>query len=417
MIALFTALVLAVPPISAQAPARETIAQITIHGNDATPDAAILALAGVAVGAPFTEATTAAVAARLRDSHKFQKVEVLKRYASISDPSQIALVIVVDEGPVSIKLGDAPGARPTFTPRRGITDLMFAPILDYEDGYGFTYGVRLACRDVGGRASRVFVPLSWGGERKAGVEYEKTFDRAIVTRVSAGADLVERTNPYYGMHDTRRTLSARVEHAAGIVRLGASTGWQHVSFGGADDTLRTVGADAALDTRVDPLLPRNAVFVSGAWQHVAFDTRPGLVLSRYDARAYLGLVRQTVLVLRVVRDDASGARPDYLKPLLGGADTLRGFRAGFAAGDVLVAGTLELRVPLSSPLQIARLGVSVFTDTGTTYDHGQSFDRRRLLTDAGGSVWVTAALLQVSLSIAHGIGAGTRVVVSGGLGF
>src|SRR5712692_5073650 len=89
-----------------QAP--DTITGIRVHGNVATSDDEIRRLAGIEVGAAVGPDTVAAVAARLRATKRFDRVEVLKRYASISDPTQILLVIIVDEGVVDIKVtGDA----------------------------------------------------------------------------------------------------------------------------------------------------------------------------------------------------------------------------------------------------------------------------------------------------------------------
>ena len=76
----------------------ETIAAIEVHGNTITSDAEIRTMSGLAAGAPFGPATLADATARLESTKKFQRVEVLKRYASISDPSQILIVVIVDEG-------------------------------------------------------------------------------------------------------------------------------------------------------------------------------------------------------------------------------------------------------------------------------------------------------------------------------
>ena len=76
----------------------ETVAAIQVQGNTATPDADVLRMAGVSVGMPFEATTIDAVTKRLRNAGKFDSVEVRKRFASLSDLSQIALVIVVDEG-------------------------------------------------------------------------------------------------------------------------------------------------------------------------------------------------------------------------------------------------------------------------------------------------------------------------------
>src|ERR1700749_1187225 len=101
VIALFSLL------LAPQAPsAAEVVAQIQVRGNVATSDADIRQLAGIEVGMPVAADVVDAVTARLRAAKRFERVEVLKRYASISDPTQVVIVIVVDEGPVSIQKTD-----------------------------------------------------------------------------------------------------------------------------------------------------------------------------------------------------------------------------------------------------------------------------------------------------------------------
>src|SRR5262245_21304345 len=83
-----------------QAPAPSgtaTVTAIQIHGNVLTPDDDVRRLAGVAAGMPFDASTIDAVTARLRAAKRFKSVQVLKRFASIADPSQIVLVVIVDE--------------------------------------------------------------------------------------------------------------------------------------------------------------------------------------------------------------------------------------------------------------------------------------------------------------------------------
>jgi hemolysin activation/secretion protein len=88
---------------------------------------------------------------------------------------------------------------------------------------------------------------------------------------------------------------------------------------------------------------------------------------------------------------------------------LRGFRAGIAAGDNLVATSAEVIVPLTSPLSFGRLGVSGFMDAGTAYDFGERLADQPWLEGYGGSVWLSAAFFRVNLAVAHGRGASTRV--------
>ena len=165
------------PSVSpSQAP--EIIAAIVIHGNQVVTDEEVLKIAGIAVGAPFTSTTIAEVTARLKAARKFESVEVLKRYASIDDFSKITVVINASEGAVRITnmlpgLGGLGG--PKVVKRNKWRSLMGMAVFDAEDGYGVTYGVRLAYPKVIGPRSRLSFPLTWGGTRKAGVELEKSF--------------------------------------------------------------------------------------------------------------------------------------------------------------------------------------------------------------------------------------------------
>ena len=76
-------------------PTPDILAAIQVHGNTLTSDDEIRRLGGIEIGAPVDDNVIAAVAARLRATTRFKRVEVLKRFASIADPSQILLVIIV----------------------------------------------------------------------------------------------------------------------------------------------------------------------------------------------------------------------------------------------------------------------------------------------------------------------------------
>jgi outer membrane protein assembly factor BamA len=395
------------------------IAEILLHGNHITPNEEVIALAGIAIGGPVTPDTPAQVRARLKASGKFDQVDVLKRFASILDPTQITIVLIVNEGPVRIDFEEGPSGEEVAVVkrRRGFQNLMYLPILDAEDGYGLTYGVMISRANIVGERSRLSFPLSWGGTRRAGVELEKNFATGPLTRVSAGAAIQRRTNPAYEEDDDRRRVWARAERAVGPVRLGTTAGWQRVSFGPIEEDLKTVGADVTLDTRLDPAYPRNAVLATASWERVGFERDGPLHRTRLDGRGYLGLVRQTVLAVRVMRDGANGSQPAYLKPLLGGWSNLRGFEAGAFIGDIVVAGSAELFVPLTSPLSVGRLGISAFVDTGVAYDHGQRLKDQTRHTGVGGSVWFSATVFRMSLSVAHAQGGRTRVNFGGGLTF
>jgi hemolysin activation/secretion protein len=201
------------------------------------------------------------------------------------------------------------------------------------------------------------------------------------------------------------------------VRAGVDGSWQHVSFAGTGDRFAQLGADVVLDTRVDPVLPRNAVYARAAVARLDFASVGGITRTQVDARGYVGLFGQTVLAVRGMREAADGPLPPYEQLLLGGMTNLRGFRAGTAAGDVLVAGSAELLVPLTSPLHVGRIGVSAFVDEGTVYDHTERLADQQLKRGVGGSIWFSAAFVRLSVAVAHGVGSSTRVHVGGSLMF
>jgi len=412
-----------VPPVAvgtaaaAQVQAAEVIAEVRVHGNHLTPDDEVVQIAGVVIGAPFTATSIAEITARLRASDRFDTVEVLKRFASIEDLSKIVVVMIVNEGPVRIVMPTAPGQPARVLKRRGLRNLMFMPLIDAEDGYGLTYGVRLAYLGVAGGRSRLSFPLTWGGFKRAGIELDRTFGQGPFSRVEVGASIDRRRNPAYEEEDDRKRVWGRFERAAGPVRASVTGMWQRIGFGSLDEDVRSIGGAIAFDTRLDPILPRNAVFATAAVDRCFFDAGDPITRTRLDGRGYIGVVGQTVLEVRVLREDASAAVPVYMRSLLGGWSNLRGFKAGFLTGDTLVAGSLELRVPLSSPLDIGKMGVSLFVDSGTAYDKGQRFRDQPLHTGAGGSVWLAVAAFRMSLAVAHGRGSGTRISFGGGFMF
>ena len=103
--------------------------------------------------------------------------------------------------------------------------------------------------------------------------------------------------------------------------------------------------------------------------------------------------------------------------MLGGDGSLRGFRTGTAIGDTLLAGSAEIRVPLTSPFAAGRAGVRAFADVGTVYSHGGRLRDQRMETGVGGGVWMGAAVFHATLDVARGLGSGTRVHFTAGFDF
>ena len=386
----------------------DVIAEIHVHGNAVITEAEVLRLSELQVGSPFDADTLALAEKRLRASGKFRNVEVLKRFASIADASKISVVIMVDEGDVKLEWDQDTGVARTVR-RRG-PPLMFLPVLNVEDGYGWTYGVRFGLSNPVGARSRITVPLTWGADKRAAVQLEKDFERGPLDRVSAGLSISRREHPFYERDDERLRLAVRAERdLASRLRAGATLGRERVNFLADDAQVLQTGVDLVLDTRADPVLARNAVFARAAWDRYALIDAEAFRQYSVDLRGYVGFVGQSVVVSRVYRTASDKVLPPFLQPILGGMDNLRGFKTGTAVGDTLVAGSVEVRTPITSPLNVAKLGVSAFFDVATVYDHRAQLADQHFGQGFGAGVWLSAAFFRLNLAVAHGVNSSTRV--------
>jgi outer membrane protein assembly factor BamA len=393
----------------ALAVAQERVAEIRVHGNATLSDAAVIELAGVAPGATLDQAGLEAIEKRLKDSGRFDEVQVRKRYRTL-EMDEIALVLLVHEKPgIDATTGQPPGAM-----RRLRSKLMFFPIIDYEDGYGWTYGGRTSVVNVLGKATHVMVPLSWGGSREARVEVDHTPAAGPFTHVIASYGILQRENPHFLIDDRRTSLRGRVERRLfDLVTLGGEMARTDVTFGEGRDRVWTAGADAAIDTRRDTAYPVDAIFASAGWNRLnPIDTASfgGDGIDRYslDARGYKRLFRQTVFAARAHYDTASAPLPPYDQWLLGGT-SVRGLDAGTLAGDTRFFWSSELRVPFTAPLDVGRLGFNVFMEGGTAVPYGDAIADHQQLRAAGAGFWLSIAIFHLNFDVAHSLdGYGTR---------
>jgi outer membrane protein assembly factor BamA len=392
--------------------AQETIAEIRVHGNHTTPDADVIGLSGLKPGDAASEARLAAAELALRKSDRFEDVEVRKRFRSIDNPSDILVIIVIDER-AGISADDL---TPGFG-ERVRSAVLWLPIFNYADGYGLTYGIRAALANPIGDDSRLSLPLSWGGERRAGVELERSFNDQR-TRAGVAFWVNRRINPFFDVADLRRQIRVEADHAVvDWIRVGAGARIAHVEFGDGYSARHTAGGPhVTFDTRVDPLFPRNAIHTRIDWEAVAFESG-GAGRWKTDARGYIGLGGSTVLALRGQLVRSTGPLPEAEQSLLGGGDTLRGYRAGHRAGDNLAAVSAEVRVPLTSPLRVSNFGVKGFIDAGTVWSSGARLSDQRFERGIGCGVFLGAAVAMLDLDVAWPEEGKPRVHVGLGISF
>ncbi len=405
-----------------QTPAQaEVVREIRIHGNAYLTDGEVLALAGVAVGDAITPEAVAAIEKRLKDCGRFETVEIRKRYRSLADATDVALVLVVHEKPGVVSATSS--SAPVFTPwRRFRSRLMFLPILNYGDGYGFTYGARFSTMNLLGAGERLSFPLTWGGVRRAAVEAERQFKSGPFTRVESSLAIWQRENPRFEIDDRRVEFKAKAEKDfATILRLSVDGSRSNVHFASLeplDDRLWTVGTGVAVDTRGNPSFPRNAVYLGAGWTGLHVNSRPRINRYAAEARGYVGLIRQAVLAARVQYTGADATLPPYERLLLGGAPTLRGYSAGSFDGDRMLVTSAELRVPITSVISGGQFGLTAFVDAGKIIEHTGRFDDVTWQRGVGGGIFLIASIFRINLDVARGLdNKKTRLHLATGFGF
>jgi hypothetical protein len=398
--------------------ATETIREIRVHGNASLADEDVLKLAGIAVGDPIPAEALKTIERRLKDSDRFETVEVRKRYRSLDDPTDVAIVLVVHERP-GVTSATSTNIEPFWQPWRRMTGrLMFLPILSFADGYGFTYGGRVSTVDLLGVGERLSVPLTWGGTKRAAIEFDRTFKRGPLTRVLSSFGIWNRENPHFNIDDQRVELKARAERQfVHAVRLGVEATRSSVSFAQLDDQLWTFGANAVLDTRGDPAFPGNAVVLGGGWSELHVRGLPKINRYTADARGYVRVIGQYVVAARLQYFNTDASLPPYERLLLGGSSTLRGFRTGTFDGDRMVVSSGELRVPITSVISGAKLGLTVFIDAAKAVDFGARLEDAGWHRGAGAGLFIIAPLVRINLDVARGFSGGTRLHIGSGFSF
>ena len=415
MIRTLVMLVLCAAPVAAQT-SPGVVGEVRIHGNHTTPDADVLGIIGEVVGKPASDQLIAEIETRLERSGRFDGIEIRKRYRSIDNPDDILLMVIVDEFP-GIDEFDITQRKVPSPIRRLWTSGMFLPIVSSEDGYGFTYGARVSFVDRLGPRSRISVPLTWGGERQARVQLERSFQSGPIERVAGEFGIGRRENPHYDISDRRITAAARIESApARWLRFGVGGKRDDVRFADVDDRVTRLGGDITLDTRVDPAFPRNAIHAVLRLERVGFDAGRANQKTA-DVRGYGGLFGQNVLALRALSITTDTPLPLYEHTLLGGAANLRGYDAGYKAGDNLAAASAELRIPLTSPLNVGRFGVKAFVDWGTIYGVGDKLSDQTFDRGIGGGAYFHLTAFSLSLDVARSLTGNTRFHFGMGMTF
>ena len=378
----------------------ETLVEVRFRGNFTIPDETLLQMAGIEVGLAADALIPEDIRQKLLADGRFEWVEVTKRYRSISSADEVVLVIAVKE-------------------KESITNkFMFSPIFAGSDEYGLTYGLRSTAKDLLGLKERITIPITWGGIRRAEVDGEFELRNPVVQKLTATVGVSRKEHPYYEIGDFRKEVNVTVKRRLKLFEINAKSGWSDVDFGGLDGDFVMVGAGLVLDTRQDVNFPRNAVYAELAWKRLSLlDAGRGINLFTVDFRGYKGLFGQTILAGQFYYSGADGTLPDYERPFLGGATTLRGYEPGAFTGDNIAISSVELRLPLSPLRRIYRYGVALFFDSGAAYDNGVSITNAQFRHGAGVGAFFLIMGFGVKADVAYNMRDAFRVHISSGFKF
>jgi outer membrane protein assembly factor BamA len=389
-----------VPAQAAEISSEETIVEVLIRGNIRIPDEVIIRLAGIKIGTPAAGLSIEDLKQKLMRSGKFEWVAAAKRYRSLVRTDRAVLMITVKEKP-SAK-----------------SKLMLFPILSASDEYGLNYGVNVAAKDLLGLKEKLSMPLTWGGIRRAAIEGEFDLRNPVFQAMSAAGGISRKENPHYKKSDFRKEIQVTLRKRLSRFEFNVQSGWTGVRFDARSADLASIGAGAVFDTRQNINLPRDAVYAGVSYKRL-FLLKGGPEYSLYtlDLRGYKGLIGQTIAAGQFLYRGANGRLPDYERPFLGGADTLRGYEPGAFTGDNSAIAALELRIPLTPLRKIYHAGIDVFMDSGAIYDYGMSIGNAKFRNSAGIGAYFLIFGFGIKADLAYNMSDAFRVSFSTGFRF
>jgi len=400
----FGALVLTLLCCVAQA--QKEIETIRVHGNHTIPDQEILSIAAVSPGDKLSDSSVDEIKQRLLDSGRFDTAEVRVRHRSLDESGPVSLVIIVREG--------------KSVPSR----FMVGPIFRFSDEYGVTVGANFAVVDLLTESGRVSFPLSWGGTRqiaaKVLIPVGESERGEVVHNLLFDIDRNRRVNPHFDVPDNRLVVGGGIQSRFRSLNFGARGDWTDGTFGELDESFITASANVAFDTRVDEIIPGDAVYLGFGWDRLFFrtgETRPDVNRYSVDLRGYKHLFGPLHLAGQFYYNPASGPLPPYQKPFLGGGATLRGHKAGQYIGDNVALATLELRWPVTRLLRVARVGLHFFYDTGTVYDYGDKLRDATWYEGAGVGGFFRVFFITVRADVGWNLRGGTRFHIASKMKF
>ena len=225
-------------------------------------------------------------------------------------------------------------------------------------------------------------------------------------------------HPHFEVQDRRSRVWGGLDRRLAFgVRVDAEAAWEEVFFGELADRLTRVIVGLEYDSLSRYIPARRCEAGAPRLNQLSVAREPDAVFRpRVDAQAFKGVGGQAVLAARVLYEGASAPLPPYERSLLGGVGTLRGWEFGARVGDRLLAASIELRVPLSSPLATGKSGFRLFYDTAAVWNAGSARDQ--WLKGVGVGVFLNLPVVgSVQFDVGHDLRGGVVVHSAAGFGF
>ena len=233
------------------------------------------------------------------------------------------------------------------------------------------------------------MPLTWGGTRRVALEAGADVQDAARSRGSSAASAIwQRENPGFVLEPeedddsttgasnsgrAERNFAHTLHRRRGDARVG---GLRSATDDRSVDDRRGRGARHAEQSGV----PGQRGLSRRRLERARRATAAPSAINRYtlDAPRLPAPVRPAgARRTRVHYLTADAPLPIHERWLIGGSVTLRGFRTGDVQRRQALVTSAELRVPITSVISGAKLGVNVFTDAAKVGDDGDAWRTRR----------------------------------------
>jgi hypothetical protein len=267
--------------------------------------------------------------------------------------------------------------------------------LDYTgEFYSLLKGARVSLR---ARASGIDVINYFGAGNETAAQGEKEFYKIRQRQAT-----IEPSLDFFPGKPTTVSFGIAVRHTHTELDSTTYLG-QSKPYGVDDISLVGLTARVTVDTRDNDVFPSRGMYLRG-WTALAVPTwNNEYTFWRIggEARGYLeeGMPFGASLACRLMAEQLFGTYPFFEASFLGGSPLLRGFERQRYAGDAMVVGNVELRLPITNfnLLVPGKIGVSGFVETGRVFVRGES--SRRWHPAAGGGVWVSFLSREATLSV------------------